>query len=274
MRFLLLVLPNNLETWWPKLSQGSNLSSISASTGKEKILGWFVQPQLLMGLEAPPRATVMPVLLDNADPRGWGSSNPARPLPAASVKLARLWFWYRDTMNGLPRARQQPSLHRHHWQDVPGCLLRHSGHGTATIGTIQLPYPYKRCPQANHPVGMIAVLHWLLNKVQRLSGRTFVCHGQKTHEGTPPRNPWGQALRNTSYLTYWYRYSRRECNGWESCEESFHFILCPPSTAKTSSDREKVYRKSDFTLFRLWDHLWWLTSYPFCPCPLPCSLNC
>lgn len=131
-----------------------------------------------MGFEASPWAAVTPVLLDNTDPSGRCLSSPARPPPAMSVKRARFWLWYRDTMNGLLRAQQQPTLHRHHWQDVPGSLPWHCGHRTASIYTIQLPYPYKGCLQANHPVGMIHILHWLLNKVQRLPGRAFVGHGQ------------------------------------------------------------------------------------------------
>lgn len=168
-----------------------------------------------MGFEASPWAAVTPVLLDNTDPSGGCLSSPARPPPAMSVKRARFWLWYRDTMNGLLRAQQQPTLHRHHWQDVPGSLPWHCGHRTASIYTIQLPYPYKGCPQANHPVGMIHILHWT---------RSRGCLGEpllatvKMTQGNPSKGHWGQALRNMTYLTCWYRPSQREYKEQESCK--------------------------------------------------------
>lgn len=68
------------------------------------------------------------------------------------------------------------------------------GMGQPPLALFSSLYPYKGCPQANHPVGMIAVLHWLLNKVQRLSGRTLVCHGQK-HTREPLQGPLGSSVQ-------------------------------------------------------------------------------
>lgn len=133
-----------------------------------------------MGLEMWLWAAVIPVILDNTDPGAEVHLIQPDPFPYCNTgkgtKALALAQKHCEWALQSKRAAYPPQPHR---QEVPGSLLQPSGHGTAFICSIRLPYPYKGYPQENSPVGTIPVLHWLLNKVQRLSGRAFVSHGHK-----------------------------------------------------------------------------------------------
>lgn len=71
----------------------------------------------------------------------------------------------------------QAPLTRSAW--VSSLTWRPVGTGQPPLALFSSLILMKGCPQADCPVVMIPVLCWLLNKVQRLSERAFVGHGQK-----------------------------------------------------------------------------------------------
>lgn len=146
-----------------------------------------------MDLEASLWAAVKPVLLDNADPSGWGSSNPARP-PSCNIGEAS------KALALVQRHHEQAPQSKTAAAPPQAPLTRHGGQPPfALFSSLIL---IKECPQANCPAGMTSVLRWLLNKVQRLSGRAFVSHDQK-HARESLQRLLGSSAQNMSYLTYW-----------------------------------------------------------------------